>query len=111
MFNRMDKIEIKILNKHPREFIFSLEDATIGKVFRSFELLEVFGHTIGMPHVRHIERDLMELRVRGKQEVRLFFTFRNNAVIVMHGFVKKTMRIPAKELKIAQTRLKLFDQI
>ncbi|MFA4845189.1 MAG: type II toxin-antitoxin system RelE/ParE family toxin [Patescibacteria group bacterium] len=107
----MDKIEIKILHRHTREFIFSLEDVTIGKIFRSFELLETFGHALGMPHVKHIGRGLMEFRVRGKQEVRLFFAFRNSIVIVLHGYVKKTMQIPTKELKMAQTRLKSFDQI
>lgn len=107
----MDKVDVQILNRQTRDFIFSLEDQTIGKVFRSFELLETFGHTLGMPHVKQIDRGLYELRVHGKQEIRLFFTFQKRCAVILHGFTKKTMQTPIKELKTAQARLNTLEKI
>lgn len=103
-------MQIHILNKHVREYIWALEDATMAKIFRSFDLLETFGQTLGMPHVRQIDRKLYELRIRGKQEVRLFFTFQKRNVVILHGFTKKTMQIPTRELKTAQERLDALEK-
>ncbi len=107
----MDRVEVQILTSQTRTFIFKLEDNTLSKVFRSFDLLETFGYRLGMPHVKQIDRGLFELRIRGKQDVRLFFTFRDHKAIVLHGFVKKTMQIPNNELRMAQARMRILDEI
>ena len=102
-------MDIQIFHPQTRDFISSLEEVTIGKVFRSFDLLEKFGHMLGMPHVKHLGHGLSELRIQGKQEVRLFFVFRETQVVVLHGFIKKSMQIPLKELRLARTRLQTLD--
>ena len=58
-----------------------------------------------MPHAKPIGNSLFELRVRGKQEVRVIYVFAyQNYIVILHGFLKKTNSIPAKELKIANDR-------
>ena len=54
-----------------------------------------------MPHSKKITGDLFELRIRGRQEIRILYTFYRSQIILLHGFIKKTPKIPPKELKIA----------
>jgi|SRR3989344_611322 len=89
-------------------FIASLEENTVAKVLRTIDLLEHFGHQLGLPHSKKISRDLFELRVRGKQEVRIFYTFRHKRAILFHGFVKKSQQTPQKEMRHAQQKLRLI---
>lgn len=104
-------MEVRFFDEKVKRFVNDLEMPTAAKVFRMFELLERFGHILGMPHSKHIGDGLFELRARGTQEIRLFYTFHKGAAIVLHGFIKKSQRIPKKELKIAQQKLSTLDRI
>lgn len=92
------------------EFIASLEESTIGKVLRIIDLLEMFGNRLGMPHSKKIQANLFELRVRGKQEIRIFYVFHNNKAVLLHGFVKKTEKTPLKEIGVALKRFRVLTQ-
>ena len=79
-------MEIQFFDKNIKQFIKDLEMSTSAKVFRTLELLERFGHTIGMPYSKHLEGRLFELRVRSKQEVRLIYTFHKGMAVILNGF-------------------------
>lgn len=102
-------MEIKIFDDTIEKFIRYLEKSAAAKVLRTIDLLEEFGKKLGMPHSKKVAHNLFELRVRGKQEVRIFYMFRNNEIILLHGFIKKSQQIPQKELKIALCRSKAID--
>ncbi len=98
-------MKIRFFHKEIEQFIAALEKPTIAKILRTFDLLEMFGYRLGMPHSKKIEDSLFELRIRGVQEVRFLYTFqRGQIVIVLHGFVKKSEKLPVRELKLAQQR-------
>lgn len=86
-------------------YIASLQPKTQAKIIHLLDLLQEYGPVVQMPYVRRISPQLSELRVRGREEVRLFFTIRKLRIYILHGFTKKTQKIPAKELKIASNRL------
>lgn len=94
------------LNKGVEDLIRSLEKSTIAKVVRVIDLLEKFGYRLGLPHAKKIGTNLFELRVRGQQEVRLFYTFRIETIILFYGFIKKSPTIPKKEIEQANRKLK-----
>ena len=105
-------VEIQFWDREVEKFVAGLEKATIAKVLRTFDLLEKFGHKLEMPHSKKIESGLFELRIRGDQEVRFLYVFNNKkVVIVLHGFIKKSQRIPAKHLQTARNRKKRIDGI
>ncbi len=91
------------------DFIASLTDKTISKIFWLFDLLEKYGPNIGMPYVRKIAINLFELRIRKQESIRFFFTLKSNAIIILHGFKKKKMKIPKKEIEIAKNRLTKYN--
>lgn len=91
------------------KFFKSLEKPTRSKLLRTLDLLLVFGSTLGLPHSKKLAPDLYELRIRGQQEIRVFYTLSNNQVFLLHGFVKKTQKTPPQELAKAQKLLQTLD--
>ena len=91
------------------KFVQSLEPSTIAKGLRTMDLLEMFGNSLGLPHSKKVRKNLYELRVRGKQEVRIFYIQNRNGATLLHGFIKKTPGIPRRELKVALQKLKTLE--
>ncbi|OGH69107.1 MAG: hypothetical protein A3I29_04560 [Candidatus Magasanikbacteria bacterium RIFCSPLOWO2_02_FULL_44_11] len=90
-------------------FINTLDRSAATKVLRTINLLERFGSQLKMPHSKKIDRDLFELRIRGQQEIRLLYTFYKDGAILLHGFIKKTEKMPLRELLTARHKLTLLD--
>ena len=104
-------MEIHIFNSSLEKFIESLEKPTIAKVLRTLDLLEKFGYDLGLPHSKKVSNRLYELRIRGAQEVRIFYTFYKSQIFLLHGFIKKTQKVPQKEIRTAIQKLKRLDTI
>ena len=102
---------IRIFDDSLEKFIHSLEKSTIAKVLRTTDLLEAFGSRLGMPHSKKVGANLFELRVRGNQEVRIFYTFQKTSIILLHGFVKKSQRTPPRELQVAFKKWRTLDRV
>jgi len=98
-------MEIRILDEALEKFIYSLEKSAIAKTLRVIDLLEEFGDKLGMPHSKKITGNLFELRISGKQEIRIFYAFREGKIILLCGFIKKTKKTPEKEKKRALEKL------
>jgi len=64
-----------------------------------------------LPHAKKVDKSIFELRIRGRQEARIFYAFHKNEIILLHGFVKKSQKIPMRELRLAVKKLKSFDLI
>jgi len=104
-------MKIHIFDVSLEKFIKSLQNPTIAKVLRIIDLLEKFGQKLGSPHTKKISVRLFELRISGKQEVRIFYSFHKSQIFLLHGFVKKSQKIPQKEIKVAFQKLKLLDRV
>jgi len=92
-------------SKPVQKFTDSLQAPTFAKLSRLIDLLKTFGPELGMPHAKPIGKGLYELRIRGKQEVRVVYIFvMQDSIVLVHGFLKKTNAIPKKELEIARHR-------
>ena len=94
-----------------KKALSKLESSSVTKVMRTIDLLERFGKDLRMPHSKKISESLFELRVKGKQEIRVFYTFRKNYGVLLHLFIKKSQKTPLKELAVAKSRLYLLDYI
>ena len=103
----MRRVEI-IVHPDVEKFISTLQDGTIAKVLRTIDLLEKFGYQLSLPHSKKIRSNLFELRIKGKQEVRIFYHFNKEKVYLIHAFIKKQPKTPLKEIK---TALKKIDYI
>jgi phage-related protein len=65
-----------------------------------------FGWPLGMPLVRKLETDLWEVRsTLHKQIVRIIFTVDGGLMVLIHGFIKKSQKIPLVDMNLARERL------
>lgn len=101
-------MKIQFFDDDLERFLQNLEKSTIAKVLHTIDLLERFGNDLGMPHSKKIGDRIFELRVRGKQEIRILFTYHKQSAVLLHGFVKKSQQIPQKELRLAQQKLQIL---
>lgn len=65
-----------------------------------------FGWPIGMPLIRKLEPGLWEVRSHIASGIsRVLFTVVGDTMVLLHGFVKKSQKTPAVDLKTAKQRL------
>ena len=74
---------------------------------RICELIAAVGlEHMGAPHVRHLTGPLWEMRLSGRDGVSrtLYVAARGRRVVVVRAFVKKTRRMPQREIELALRR-------
>lgn len=65
-----------------------------------------YGWPLGMPLIRKLEPGLWEVRSRIAGGIaRVMFTVDHQVMVLLHGFVKKSQKTPAVDLKTARERL------
>ena len=63
-----------------------------------------------MPLVRKIEQGLWELRVDlDKRTARVIFTVIDNSAVLIHGFIKKSRKIPGSDLALLRRRARSLN--
>lgn len=90
------------------EFIGSLPVQEQAAIKRSLELLQEFGLQLPTTYAKAItsHRKLWELSVGG---IRLFYvTHAGRVFVVLHGFRKRTVKTPAREIAVAERRIAEF---
>lgn len=90
------------------EFMHKQDKSTRAKYDRMIDLVVNNGPELGMPHTRRLADGIYELRLRGKNEVRVFYFIFSTGrdVVMLHAFNKRTQKLPSKELDIARNRQK-----
>lgn len=87
------------------EFIKKQQAQAKAKIAHTVTLLKLYANKIGLPHSRALGYGLYELRIRGKEELRIIYCFaQQKTIYLLHGFKKQTQQIPSKELNIALKR-------
>ena len=97
--------------KPVEEFIKLQNSSVRAKLTHEIELLEIHGSMLGMPQSKRLEAGLYELRIRGKDGLRIFYCFKFKTIYLLHGFKKKTQQIPIKEMEIARQRKIVIDKL
>ena len=99
-----------------QDFLYSLEPKLRAKAFRDIELLRNLGNELREPYVKPLKGDdnkgLYELRIKFSNDIaRIFyFTYCNNKYILLHGFIKKSMKTPQKEIERARRYMEDFKR-
>ncbi len=104
----ISQTKITFYNRSVEKILASQQADTRAKIVRKLALLEKYGNRLTFPITKQIAHNCYELRVRGRQEVRIFYCFHLQLAIVVHAFVKKSQKIPSKELGVALKRIQLL---
>jgi len=80
-----------------------IDRKTIGEDIKTIQ----FGWPLGMPLVRKMKAGLWESRsgLQGRM-ARILFTVEDHTMVLLHGFIKKSLRTPPADFEIARRRLK-----
>jgi len=94
------------------DFIVNCENNLKNKIRTGIKIFEDYGlellRTKWLKKIYH-NPDIYELRITGGKQIRfLFIQYNSQVFLIIHAFVKKTQKIPDKELKIALKRAKEF---
>ena len=67
-----------------------------------------YGPNLGMPHTRSMGAGLFEVRAKSAEGIgRAFFCApRGKRIVILHEFIKKSEKTPAREIRLARARMK-----
>lgn len=85
--------------------VITLEDRhIIGEDIKTVE----FGWPLGMPFCRKIAPELYEVRstLTGGRIARVLFCVHEQQMILLHGFIEKTQKMPTGDINLALSRMK-----
>ncbi len=93
-------------------FLDSLTRQQRTKAIHEIEILEQFGTALRMPHAKHIDGKLWELRIKTGSDISRIFYFIHvgDNIVLLHGFIKKTQKTPPTEIRKAQTYLADYER-
>lgn len=92
------------------DFLDSIDKQTQSKLLRVIANIEEYGLLSVIPHIKKLAgTPLWEIRILGKSNVRVIYIVQTRtSILLLHGFIKKAMKTPSKELEIASARYKQY---
>ena len=99
---------ITYYSKSVQEQILALPDTLAARYIVLTRRMIALGPNLGEPHTKAFGDGLFELRLKGAEGIaRVFFcTLVGRRIVMLHSFIKKTEKTPARERETAETRLK-----
>jgi phage-related protein len=98
---------VEVIDAAERE-LRSLPGDVQARFLHVAEMLEEAGPAdAGMPHVRHLEGKLWEMRLRGRDGIAraIYFANAGRKLTVVRVFAKKTQATPRREIDLALQRM------
>jgi len=92
------------------DFLDGLSAKASAKADNFIDLLAREGHSLRRPYTDVLRGKIRELRIPyGTNQYRiLYFFFRGDCIVLLHGFTKKTQKVPAKEFERAERYMQDF---
>ncbi len=100
---------VEFLNGVVEEEFRALPKDMQARLVRISELIEAYGiEHVGMPHVRHLDGKLWEMRAKGKAGISrgIYVAITGRRVVILRIFAKKTQKTPRSEILLALERMK-----
>ena len=91
--------------KFVKSFIDEQSLKVKGKYVGMIGFLSEYGPFLTERYIKKIRHDLYEIRITGREQLRVPYTVRGNKIILLHAFKKKTQKVPPKEIQVALSRL------
>ena len=100
---------VELLDARVRDELEALPADMKARFRRIVELIQDHGlERVREPHIKHLEDPLWEMRMKGKDGISraIYVTARGRRVVVVRVFVKKTQKMPRREIVLALERVK-----
>ena len=102
------KYEIKFFNDAVYKETMNLPSSVLAQLLRVFDLAEIYGANLGRPHSAPLGDGLFEFRAKGKEGIArsIFVCVADRKIVILHSIIKKSPKIPKKDLDLAKKRAK-----
>lgn len=99
--------ETSMGRKPVRDWLLELDNTDRRIIGFDIQTVE-FGWPVGMPTCRPLGNGLWEIRsnLSDGKIARVIFFMKNGAMVLLHGFVKKTQKTPLQDIDLAEKRRK-----
>ncbi|MEO6065367.1 MAG: type II toxin-antitoxin system RelE/ParE family toxin [Lysobacterales bacterium] len=101
--------KVETLNEAVDAELAELQGDMRARLARIAELIEAVGlPNVREPHVSHIRGPIWEIRLKGKAGIAraLYVAAKEQRVVIVRAFIKKTEKTPAAEIELALQRAK-----
>ncbi|MEI6125875.1 MAG: type II toxin-antitoxin system RelE/ParE family toxin [Pseudomonadota bacterium] len=100
--------KISYYSKNVQEDILSFPPGIKARYIHCTKLMIEFGPNLREPHTKAMGDGLFELRLKSQEGIArvLYCPFIGQTITVLHCFIKKSQKIPRKELETARKRMK-----
>lgn len=104
----MSDYTINYFNDVVAEGILALPDTLAARYVVLTRRMNALGPDLGEPHTKALGDGLFELRLKAAEGIaRVFFcTAPGRRIVMLHSYVKKSQRTPAREMRLAKARFK-----
>ena len=99
-------MKVNLIHKDIQEFLNTLDDRSYAETLRVLDLLEQKGHNIRMPYSKKITKSIYELRIKSVQNIRIFYTFLQDQIFLLHIVIKQRQKLSKQDLNTAVNREK-----
>ena len=105
--------EIAYYSEAVRREIHDLPPDLRAYYFHLADRMEAAGPNLGMPYTRHMGDGLMAMRLKGRDGIGrvLYCCVVGGRIVMLHSFVKKTEKTPARDLKLARKRMREVSRV
>ena len=97
-----------------RELLAGLDDEVRAVLANQIDRLNLLSDELPhlpFPHSSQVDGDLRELRCHyGRQLYRVLYRRSNRLIVLLHVFAKRTAKVPAGDIRVAQQRWEDFKQ-
>lgn len=103
------KWTVEFYSKKVYEEILAWSPGLVAKFLKIADLLENHGpFVLGMPRIKNLGEGLFELRLKDHQgnARALFCLLTEQHVVILHGFLKKMMKIPKQDMHLGLKRMR-----
>jgi len=94
-------------NSPLQEFLDNLPGDVKEDMAAVLTLLKERGTDLLLPHAKPVDKKIWELRINSKNMIHriLYFAHKNRTMVLLHGFTKKTQKLPHKEIELVYKRM------
>src|SRR5690242_6024469 len=95
------KWKIRYYNQSVEDEVDELHLSIKAKFEAIMDKMLEYGPDLGMPFTKAMGKGLFEIRAKGHAGIArgLFCTIKNNTIVILHVFIKKTDATPRKDLE------------
>jgi len=103
---------VEFFNERVRRDLTELPNDMRASFERITHLIETYGLSeVREPYVKHLEGPVWEMRIKGRDGIAraAYIAVKDQRVVVVHVFRKKTQKTPRREIELALRRAKEFE--